>query len=427
MGDGNTSDDAAVAAALAAAVAASAYGGTLYFPAGRYRITSLKSASFGLSGENNTCLTIRGEGADTRIIQTTSNTGVFDLVMNHREARVILRDFWIQNGSPDVYSTASAIKVACSVDASVDFTFNLLVDNVSIAPTNETDTANVKYGGFRTFAIGLDLYNIKGSKISNFMYSGNNDGAKGTGIVCQKATNGSLVGTKCNGFLITQSTFFGAIKGVWYKDSSEGMQMNQCTMVAVACGVCIDYAVHVSVVNCHINANGAPSAESAPFSVGYTYTILTVGTTIWTDIGAASNTVGVTFVATGPGSGTGTATLPLGCVVGTGAGVADRIDQLVVTSNLLYTERTGYIYGVSGNLWHSVVSNNSFNGSSLSSYPMIHIGGSSKKCAIVGNVFFDVNGTGILLDAGSVGCLGSENVFSGVGTNITDNGSNTVT
>lgn len=45
------------------------------------------------------------------------------------------------------------------------------------------------------------------------------------------------------------------------------------------------------------------------FQVDYTYVILTVGTTDFTLIGAASNTVGVTFVATGAGSGTGTATL----------------------------------------------------------------------------------------------------------------------
>jgi hypothetical protein len=41
---------------------------------------------------------------------------------------------------------------------------------------------------------------------------------------------------------------------------------------------------------------------------GREYTITEVGTTNWTSIGAASNTVGVTFTATGPDSGTGTAT-----------------------------------------------------------------------------------------------------------------------
>ena len=43
------------------------------------------------------------------------------------------------------------------------------------------------------------------------------------------------------------------------------------------------------------------------FLTGSTYTILSVGTTDFTAIGAASNTVGVSFVATGTGEGTGTA------------------------------------------------------------------------------------------------------------------------
>lgn len=44
------------------------------------------------------------------------------------------------------------------------------------------------------------------------------------------------------------------------------------------------------------------------FVVGQTYTILTVGTTDFTLIGASANTIGVSFVATGAGTGTGTAT-----------------------------------------------------------------------------------------------------------------------
>ena len=51
-----------------------------------------------------------------------------------------------------------------------------------------------------------------------------------------------------------------------------------------------------------------PGVAAGTFDVGSTYTILTVGSTSFTSIGAASNTVGLSFVATGPGSGTGTAT-----------------------------------------------------------------------------------------------------------------------
>lgn len=47
------------------------------------------------------------------------------------------------------------------------------------------------------------------------------------------------------------------------------------------------------------------------FIVGRDYTILTVGTTDFTAIGASANTIGTVFTATGIGSGTGTATLNL--------------------------------------------------------------------------------------------------------------------
>jgi hypothetical protein len=50
------------------------------------------------------------------------------------------------------------------------------------------------------------------------------------------------------------------------------------------------------------------TVTAGAFLIGSTYTIATVGTTNFTLIGAASNTVGVSFVATGVGTGTGTAT-----------------------------------------------------------------------------------------------------------------------
>jgi hypothetical protein len=53
--------------------------------------------------------------------------------------------------------------------------------------------------------------------------------------------------------------------------------------------------------------NGAAQTAGA-FNVGTSYTILTIGTTDFTLIGASSNTVGVVFTASGVGAGTGTAT-----------------------------------------------------------------------------------------------------------------------
>ncbi|MCK9569543.1 head-tail connector protein [Candidatus Pacearchaeota archaeon] len=52
-----------------------------------------------------------------------------------------------------------------------------------------------------------------------------------------------------------------------------------------------------------------PSVTAGAFVSGTVYRILTVGTTDFTLIGAAANTVGTIFTATGVGAGTGTATI----------------------------------------------------------------------------------------------------------------------
>ena len=70
-----------------------------------------------------------------------------------------------------------------------------------------------------------------------------------------------------------------------------------------------DYTVVPFLLNLEAVSSDSPVVVSAGnFSVGCVYTILTIGTTDFTSIGAVSNTIGGTFTATGIGSGTGTAT-----------------------------------------------------------------------------------------------------------------------
>ncbi|MES2583499.1 MAG: PilC/PilY family type IV pilus protein [Pseudomonadota bacterium] len=64
-----------------------------------------------------------------------------------------------------------------------------------------------------------------------------------------------------------------------------------------------------------ISPNGTFTAGS--FVIGAQYRIVTAGTTSFTAIGAANNTVGTTFVATGVGAGTGTAIATEGSLNGT--------------------------------------------------------------------------------------------------------------
>ena len=56
--------------------------------------------------------------------------------------------------------------------------------------------------------------------------------------------------------------------------------------------------------------NPLTTVTAGSFVVSVEYTILTVGTTDFTLIGASANTIGVVFTATGVGTGTGTATAP---------------------------------------------------------------------------------------------------------------------
>lgn len=77
------------------------------------------------------------------------------------------------------------------------------------------------------------------------------------------------------------------------------------------------------------------TVTAGSFVVGITYVIKTIGTTDFTLIGAASNTVGVVFVATGVGAGTGT------------ADTASKIEVLV--SGVYNFQYTGQLLSSSGN------------------------------------------------------------------------------
>lgn len=87
------------------------------------------------------------------------------------------------------------------------------------------------------------------------------------------------------------------------------------------------------VQNCSSIASAVRETVTAgSFVTGYSYKILSVGTTDFTLIGAASNTVGVEFTATGPGTGNGTAYLMVGCGMRIDGDLALGLKSMVVDS-----------------------------------------------------------------------------------------------
>jgi hypothetical protein len=381
-GDGSTDDTTAIAAAFAVACSTSK-SGTLYFPSGTYLNNNTLTGSFGVHDQMYG-FTIMGDGIGTTIIKQTVNPtsgtykGVFNITNVSCLGCLTIKDlsFWNISGM----STDACIKYAVSEVREDDAHANLRVDNVFIG-------ANF---GSNTWVIGLDLYRVHNGNIYNYQYCGDNNRG-GTGIVFQKYGSATTYGGNKSMACFIQGCQFNLCNtGVRLKDSMETCLIQESLMVGLVYGVYADYCIHLGVSNSHINVNPAVGAGVAciyssgtsgdvdqsvimgnllycqqteivvsggSFVVGQSYKIATLGTTDFTLIGAASNTVGVIFTATGVGSGDGTAVLQ------------------------------SYLIGISGGFVRSSISGNSF----------IALGGKSgtrglsltgKGLSITGNSFY---------------------------------------
>jgi hypothetical protein len=120
------------------------------------------------------------------------------------------------------------------------------------------------------------------------------------------------------------------------------------------------------------NLASTTTVTSGSFVIGTTYTILTIGTTDFTLIGASANTVGVIFTATGVGLGTGTAfTADYVGVLPVSSGGTGNASQ--TQYGVLYAATTASLIGDPSVL--------SFNGTNLS------IGTNSSTGVVIGVVY----------------------------------------
>jgi hypothetical protein len=348
-GDDSNDDTTAIAAALLAACSASR-GATLYFPNGVYKVLDTFTGSFGVNNQMYG-LTITGDGIGTSIIkQYGTNKGVFHITNTAVAGCLTLKDFSCWN-QPGVMSTLQCIRYEVSQIAVDDAHSNLQVSNLSITPPF----------GAGTWTIGLDLYRVHNGSIFNYQYSGNNAGG-GTGIVFQQSGSGAQSGAKKSMACFIQGCQMNLCNtGVRIKDAMETCLIQECVMVGLVYGVYSDYCIHLGVSNSHINVNPA-AYVAGTFVVGLTYEILSLGSPTPTDftlIGAASNTVGVVFTATGVGAGDGLAGIPgVACIFSSGTG--GDVDQSIIVGNLLYSQGYSNLMGIKGGFVRSSFSGNSF-------------------------------------------------------------------
>ena len=96
--------------------------------------------------------------------------------------------------------------------------------------------------------------------------------------------------------------------GLTWKAAVELLSVNDIAMTGATGTLSIDgHAALTSASSGYRILITTPSVTAGSFITGNTYTIASIGSTDFTLIGAASNTVGLVFTATGAGSGTGTA------------------------------------------------------------------------------------------------------------------------
>lgn len=124
-----------------------------------------------------------------------------------------------------------------------------------------------------------------------------NSGYLGQKVASTAFKVGAMLSVDTNGFLTPGGT--GKIVGISLEEITSASSNFATNQDLVFTGYKHDDEFIVGVLT---------TITAGAFVVGQTYTILTVGTTDYTLIGASANTIGVVFVATGVGAGTGTAT-----------------------------------------------------------------------------------------------------------------------
>ena len=480
VGNGIVDDTASINAAFAAAVSnvsGGKFSGAVYFPSGLYKITDTITRSFGYNAPSGNIefgtigsLTIYGDGLTSRIFQTTTDKGVFDLTINHRHGIVNIHDLWLtyyQVSGNNIMSSSAAVKITCSEIGINDVIPNLFFNNVVCS----FSFPNTPWGGptanLQTFAVGLDLYNIRASRISNFQYNGTGN-YRGVGIQFQ-AYQGQTEGGQCLGSYINSFQASGCEIGIRTKDSCEGVISDLCTFVGVKYGWFLDAGVHFSVTNCHVNCQYeviTSSSSTRPVQTGNCTLVLPLGNygftiggnTIikpppseenpnnpnnWMEgplvsvVNGEESTTIVVKVNYIYGSGTFSdwqVYQPGICVFSSslgGAGEGEWVDQAVIIGNNFYPDqdRTHCVKGIFIN---SQISHNVFNSASdgagtigINLLPRTATGGygeDSKAVSIVGNVFRHMLGTAIILNSGTTNNVGGFNIYDGCGTNVTGGG-----
>jgi len=264
VGNNSTDDYAAFLAAITAQQAAT-LGAVVYVPSGIYILNTRLVIS------NSRPLVIIGDGQSSRISAAGAN-GFLKATSSASFANHEFRDLRISCS----VANSTAIETIGSPTTSSHEQKQLYVHNVVF-----------DYGTVASWAKCLLVTAANNGVISDCVFRGTTSGSNGTGKGIE------LFGFTVN-LAITNCSFFAWEYGIYCPSYQEGLFVTGCFIIQVKFGV-------------YYASNDASILTAGSFVTGSWYQIETSGTTNFTLIGAANNSVGTVFQATGPGSNTGTA------------------------------------------------------------------------------------------------------------------------
>lgn len=283
VGNNSTDDYAAFLAAITAQQAAS-LGAVVYVPSGTYLLNTRLVIS------NSRPLVIIGDGQASRI----AAAGAGGFLKATASASFANHEFRNLRISANVNSVG--IETIGSPTTSSHEQKQLYVNNV------------VFDYGTSVWAKGLVVTAANNGVINDCVFRGSTSGSNGLG-------NGiELVGFTVN-LAITNCSFFAWEYGIYCPSYQEGLFVTGCFIIQVKFGI-------------YYASNDASILGITSLIAGYWYEIQTIGTSDFTTVGAALNSVGQVFKATSSGAGTGTA-----------SGL--RSTQLIVTSTHIDARGSG--------------------------------------------------------------------------------------
>ena len=238
---------------------------------------------------------------------------------------------------------------------------------------------------------GTNFYDVKSNNITGVLAVANG----GTGVTTSTGSGSVVLSTspslqQVTSTITTLNNFtassYGSIKALFETATITGSAPSSTTNFDVTTQA-TQYYTSNTTTNFTLNfrANAAATVTAGSFVVGTVYTIATVGTTDYTLIGAASNSVGVVFTATGVGSGTGTATTgTLNSILATGQSVTCTL--LITNGSTAYYPSTIQVDGVAVTpKWQNGISASSVNVNSTVAYTFVIIKTASATYTVLGS------------------------------------------